>query len=99
MDLSPWSVNGHCYNLRLCQASMCVEDLDFTKVVMWVQVQGMSLDMLNAQNAECIGSNIGRCISVETEQTMKQKTFFRLQLEIDTSIPLMEGFWWVNSRG
>lgn len=78
---------------------MCVEDLDFTKVVMWVQVQGLSLDMLNAQNAECIGSNIGRCISVETEQTMKQNTFFRLQLEIDTSISLMEGFWWVNSRG
>lgn len=99
MDLSPWSVNGHCYNLRLCHGNMSADEVDFTKVLMWVQVQGLSLDMLNAKNAECIGSSIGRFIAVETEQTMKQRTFLRLQLEIDTARSLMAGFWWVNSEG
>lgn len=99
MDLSSWSVNNHCYNLKACNANMSVEELDFTKVVMWAQIQGLSLDMLNAKNAECIGSSIGRCVSFEEEHLMRQRTFLRVQLEIDITVPLLAGFWWVNSNG
>lgn len=83
LELSPWSVHGHCLNLKLCLVHMSVEEIDFSRVQMWVQVHGMSLEMFNQQNANSIGDSIGRCIRVEEAQIMHQRTFLRLQVEID----------------
>lgn len=42
---------------------------------------------------------MGRCISVEPDQVMNQKSFMRMKLEINIASPLVSGFWWSNARG
>lgn len=55
--------------------------------------------MFNEQNATCIANSAGRCIRIEEEQTMQQRTFLRLLVDIDIAEPLMSGFKWIDSRG
>lgn len=98
IELSPWSVHGHCLNLKLCIAHMPVADIDFGRVQIWVQIHGLSLDMFNNQNANSIANSIGRCIRIEDAQVMQQRTFLRLQVDIEISEPLMPGFKWVDSK-
>lgn len=99
LELSPSSVHGHCQNLKLCPTHMSVEEIDFSRVQMWAQVHSLSLEMFNPQNANSIGDSIGRCLRVEEAQIMHQRTFLRLQVEIDMAEPLVPGFRWVDSRG
>lgn len=51
--------------------------------------------MFNVQNTHRIDNSIGRCVSVELEQIMHQRSF----LQINTGAPLMAGFWWSDSKG
>lgn len=98
LELSPWSVHGHCLNLKLCPAHIPVAEIDFNRVQMWAQVHGLSLEMFNRQNALSIGATIGRCIRVKETQIMMQRTFLRLLVDVDMAEPLLPGFKWVDSR-
>lgn len=55
--------------------------------------------MLNLDNANSIGASIGKCIRVKDSQIMHQRTYLRLQVEIDMADPLLSGFKWIDSRG
>lgn len=99
LELSPWSVHDHCLNLKLCPIDVPVAEIDFSKVQIWVQVYGLNLDMFNRPNANSIGESIGRCIKVEEEHVMQQRTFLRIQVEVDMVEPLLPRFKWVDSRG
>lgn len=99
MDLSPWSVQGHCLNLRACSANMSLEENKFDKLEIWIQVHGLSLDVSNAENARQIGNNLGKCIVVESEQLIKNCSFLRIKTEININEPLQAGFGWVNDKG
>lgn len=66
LDLSPWSVQGHCLNLKVCRVDGCLEEMNFNLMQIWIQIYGQSLDMYN--------TNIGRCISVESEEAMHQRS-------------------------
>lgn len=92
MDLSHWSVQGHCLNLRLCRTNMCVEDVEFSTMQVWIQIYGLSLDIINVQNAQRIGSNLGKCIETEPAAVMSQMTYLRLKLDINVAEPLKAGF-------
>lgn len=63
----------------------------------WIQIYVLSLHMYNTENAHRIGNKVGRCISVESENTMNQRSFLRLKIEIDAEKTLMARFWWSNS--
>lgn len=71
MDHSPWSVQGHCLNLRECQSNRCVGDVDFRLMQIWIQVFGLSLDMFNEVNGRSIGNMVGNCLEVEEDRVMK----------------------------
>lgn len=64
---------------------------------MWIQIFGLSLEMHNRENAYSIGNTIGQCLSVEDEETARQRTFLRLKVELDVTIPLTYGFWWTSN--
>lgn len=98
-DLSPWSVNRHCLNLRECADVRCVQDIDFDAMELWIQIHGLSLDMYNSKNASRIAGLIGKCRQVEPPHVLKQRSFLRVKVEIDTTVPLRDGFWWTNARG
>lgn len=99
VDLSPWSIHGNCLNVKLCPEDVAVTNIDFSKLQTWVQVHGLSLEMMNETNANSIANSLGRCIRIEENQIMQHRTFLRLLVEVDTAEPLMPGFNWVNSRG
>lgn len=40
MDLSPWAIHGHCLNLRISQQNHSLDEIDFRKMQIWVQVHG-----------------------------------------------------------
>lgn len=49
MDLTLWSVQGHLLNLKTCKANMCLEEIDFSTLQIWIQIYGLSLDMYNKE--------------------------------------------------
>lgn len=51
MDKSPWSVQGHCLNLKECKANTCLKEIDFYLMKMWIQIYGLNLNMYNPRNA------------------------------------------------
>lgn len=92
LDMSPWSVHGHCLSLKESVGEARIEEVDFYKMQMWVQVFGLSLDMHNKDNARNIGNSIGLCLGVEDDSVARHRPFMRVKLEIDVSKPLAEGF-------
>lgn len=98
MDISPWSVQGHFLSLKECRGDISIEEIEFNKMHMWVQVYGLSLEMHNKENARNIGNSTGRCIAAEEDSGAKHRLFMRVKLEVDVSKPLVEGFWW-TTRG
>lgn len=73
LDMSPWSVHGQSLNLKECRSNICIEEIEFHVMQMWIQVYGLSLDMHNPDNAVQIANSLGRCKGVETLNTMKQR--------------------------
>lgn len=59
LDMSPWAIHGNCLNLKICKVNQNACEVDFGIIQMWVQVHGLSLDMLNSENASQIANSIG----------------------------------------
>lgn len=66
---------------------------------MWVQVYGLSLDMMTEQNAKHIGSSMGCCKATDPTKIMNQGSFLRFQVEISAGEPLKARFWWYDAKG
>lgn len=92
MDMSPWYVQGHCLNLIDCNELSSLEEVEFGKLQLWVQIFGLSLDMHNRDNAMNIGNSIGKCISVEEDWVVRNRPFLRVKIELDVMVPLSDGF-------
>lgn len=70
-------------------------EIDVGSMQIWIHVHGLSLDMFNIENAYWIGNNVGRCICVEPEEIMQQRTFLRMNVKA----PLKAELWWTDSKG
>lgn len=95
-DLSPWSVNEHCLNLKECSANTCLQDIDFDAMKIWVQIHGLSFDMYNSANAHRIAELVGKFRKVEPDHVLQQRSFLRVKVEINTTILLRDDFWLTN---
>ena len=45
----PWSVMGHCLNLKKWEMEKTVNEVNFTKVYFWVQIHNLPLEMMSEQ--------------------------------------------------
>lgn len=99
LDMAPWSVHDLSLNLKECRSNIRIEEIEFHIMQLWVQVYGLSFDMHNPDNAVQIADSIGRCRGVEPLNTMKQRSFLRVRVDVDVSKPLSEGFWWTDASG
>lgn len=98
-DLSPWAVHCHCLNLQACEVTLCVTDIDFSKLHIWVQVHNLSSKMLNAENAGQIANLMGKCTEIENDADMQNQGYIRMRIEVDVRRLLQAGFYWSNGRG
>lgn len=99
LDLSPWSVNGHCLVLKECLTSSSLQDVNFAVMDTWVQIYGLSFDMYNSINAQRFAELVGKFRFVEPDHLLQQRSYLRVKVELDTTIPLRDGFWWTNTSG
>lgn len=83
----------------MCSLDKSLDEMNFNLIQIWIQIYGLSIDMYNTENVYRIRNNVGKCIMVESEQSMHQRNFLRLKIEINVDEPLMDGFWWSNSLG
>lgn len=99
MDMSQWVIHGHCLNLKICQASQRVEDINFSWMQIQVKVHVLSPDMMNWDNTKKITNNLGKRIKLEKEADMQNRGFVRMKTEVNINNPLLAGFQWTNARG
>lgn len=76
-----------------------MEEIDFDAMEIWTQIYGLSLYMYNSANAHRIIYLVGNLKKVKSDHTLQQQSFLRVKIKIDTNAPLMDGFWWTNSKG
>lgn len=95
LDISPWAINGHVLSIKRWEPSIGVNDVDFNKVLFWVQIH----ETLSTENAWIIGNEIGMCVEIELNVEATKRSYLRMKVEIDVNVPLMVGFWWTNSQG
>ena len=74
---------------------MIIEELDFTKVIFWVQIHNLPLEMMTRVNAEKIGRKIGRLVEVEDPMMVEGggRGFLRIRVAMKVLKPLEDGFW------
>lgn len=99
LDMSPWAVHDHCLNLQVCEVNQSIDKVDFGELQVWVQIHGLSLDMMTRENAECIASSIGRCLQMDSDKEMQCSGYIRMKCVVRVSEPLLAGFWWTNVKG
>lgn len=79
--------------------SIGLSEVEFTKVNFWVQVHDLGYEKFSPENARRVGDKIGKCIDVESNETLTGRSFLRIKVEVEVQKPLMAGFWWKNSQG
>lgn len=99
MDMSSWPVQGHCFNMKECEGNTSIDEVEFHKMQMWIQIYDLSLEMYNKENTSNIGNSIGRCILVEDDNIAKQRIFIKVKLEVDVTEPLVGCFGQTSKQG
>lgn len=90
--MSPWAIHAHCLNLKVCHPNQCVTEVDFGILQVWVHVHGLSLGMLNIDNAKHVANSIGKCFELETETDMQSRGYIRMKTKVRVNEPLTPGF-------
>ncbi|OMO75565.1 Endonuclease/exonuclease/phosphatase [Corchorus olitorius] len=95
LDNSPWTVMGNCLSLKKWDVDKVISEIHFENVQYWVQIHDLPLEMQTEENVQRIGSRLGTVIrSDEVEWGgIIWRSFLRARVEIDTSRPLLPGFW------
>lgn len=99
LDMSPWDIHGHCLNIQVCEVNQNHRDVNFGELQVWVQIHGLSLDMLTRDNAERVACSIGKCLQMDPEIEMQRRGYIRLKSVVRVCDPLLAGFWWTNAKG
>lgn len=99
LDLSPWTIHGQCLNLKPCPTNKSLSGVDFGKLQVWVQVHGLSPQMINGENAEAIAGLVGQFVGMDKEDDMQNRGYLRLKVGLDVEQPLKSGFWWTDDEG
>ena len=90
-----WSVMGCYLNLKRWEVDKLVQKICFSKVIFWIQIHKLPLELMTIHNARKIGSVLGELRSVEDPiwASGVGKSYLRIRVEIETEKPLMGGFW------
>ncbi|KAK2991236.1 hypothetical protein RJ640_023817 [Escallonia rubra] len=91
----PWSVMSSHVVVRDWPPHLNLEEIDFSKSTFWIRVLGLPPNMMTKQNAEKIGSKIGRVSEIDftSDGNLAWLRFLRIQVQLDINRPLITGFY------
>ncbi|KAK2993518.1 hypothetical protein RJ640_025528 [Escallonia rubra] len=94
MDHRPWSVMGSHVVVRDWPHQLNLDEIEFKQSPFWIRVMGLPPILMTKQNAEKIGSKIGKVLEVDftADGNLAWLRFLRIQVQIDISKPLHTGF-------
>ncbi|XVE86659.1 hypothetical protein DITRI_Ditri18aG0052300 [Diplodiscus trichospermus] len=101
LENGPWSVMGVSFNLKRWGLDQAIQEVDFSKMAIWIHVHKLPLEMLTQKNEEKIGGILGELVKIEEQQWGKGvgRSFMRIRVLIDVNKPLVAGFWVPREEG
>lgn len=63
---SPWTINGTWLVLKEWGFQQIVEEVEVDIVICWIQIHGLTLEMMAERNGQILGGKIGKVLEVES---------------------------------
>ncbi|KAK3022602.1 hypothetical protein RJ639_045753 [Escallonia herrerae] len=94
MDHRPWSVMSSHVVVRDWPHQLNLDEIEFTQSPFWIRVKGLPPILMTKQNAEKIGSKIGKVLEVDftADGNLAWLRFLQIQVQIDITKPLHTSF-------
>ncbi|KAK8672609.1 hypothetical protein V6N13_110974 [Hibiscus sabdariffa] len=87
---SSWLFDGELIITVSFDPSFSLNEYEFTKILYWVRIQELSMNMMTMDMASTIGSRFGKLVAVDTRYSLENLgEFFRLHVKINVSDPLL----------
>ena len=91
-DNGPWSFENNMLVLQRWEKGLTTRSVQFTSLLMWVQVYGLPFDLINEEAGLDIGRGIGHVVEVDCKALVSnQARFLRIQVEIPLEKPIRKG--------
>ena len=91
-DNGPWSFENNMLVLQRWEKGLTTRSVQFTSLLMWVQVYGLPFDLINEEAGLDIGRGIGRVVEVDCKALVSnQARFLQIQVEIPLEKPIRKG--------
>lgn len=87
----PWSFDKHLVIFSRYDFSIPTRNLRFTTTTFWVQIHGLSMNMLDPETAVEIGEMIGTVSRSKHSNDMVRGDFLRVRVEVDVTKSLCKG--------
>lgn len=92
LENGPWMVGKDLIVLEDFDPLKTMEECEFKFILIWVRVMKMPLGLMNEENGESIGNQIGETLEVEVgEDDSAIGSFLRVKVKLDISMPLLRG--------
>ncbi|KAG5566620.1 hypothetical protein RHGRI_002246 [Rhododendron griersonianum] len=91
----PWSVMNNLLVLKPLGKGEVIQSMDFSSCPFWVQIHGLPVDKMSRANAEIIGKCFDKLLAIEggPEGLLLHRSFLRIKVNINLSLPFPKGFW------
>lgn len=99
IDEASWFVMGFCFSVQRWPSNMAIEEVLTHLVAYWVQVDGIPLNFMSAENTTKIGGKLGSVVEIEDPWSTGPRGFLRIRIQIDVRAPLVVGFWLPRAEG
>ncbi|KAL0402503.1 UNVERIFIED_CONTAM: hypothetical protein Slati_4280200 [Sesamum latifolium] len=90
-NLSPWSFLGNLIVSKPWLPEEALEDVDLSKIQIWVQATGVPVRFVNKATAEKIGNTVGKFIGTDlATEGHKWRKSLRIRVEVEIKEPLKD---------
>ena len=91
LDGEPWSFDKHLVVMCRYENDSLLEDIQFEKTKLWVQVHGIPIKYMTIEVVKKICSVLGEVSAPKDPKIYDGGHFIRVQVSIDLSLPLCRG--------
>jgi hypothetical protein len=95
LELGPWTIKGSLLLLQPWSSELAIDEVKLQYCAFWVQVHDLPRQFMTTKNAIRIGKTIGDILELDNNNSsgIISRPFIRLKIEINTSLPLVSGFY------